>query len=725
MSPALLALALLPQGLAADVELPDWTAKIRRDHPRLFFNRETLPTVIRQREGVGKPMWETITRRRDELGKQLAERSDRELAPTDLGREAAWVAFIFLADRRPEDLELARRCLDASLRFYEQCLAERKPVNWYSTSRVHWVMAWDWLYDDLDPAERAALMERLIDCIDGVLTARPRIVRENYSGYNTGFYGVHNCLWFIGCTALGTGIREAKVQEWLVWGHDENLKLLAHRRAACGDDGGAASPTLGYALGAYPWAEQNFFYTWLSATGENIAPDWPHSAWLANYALWNAIPATEGEPYEFGYGDTPHTTNRLPTWELFTHLANIRHLFGQAAPEAAALARYLQGKLPAQRYSSTWFIYPFLHTELDASPPALDPTNLPPARYFEAMGQLFMRSGAGPDDTYCLFTVGGQLSQHRHYDALNFVIYKYGHQALDTGTRWEEFRNGNHLSQYYAQTVAHNCVLIHLAGEPTARYWGWVGGDAGAETDYPCYGGQYKAVGSRCVAFETNPTFTYVAGDATDCYRPEKCRQCTRQLVFLMPNWFVIFDRVVSVDPGQRKEWLIHPASEPAFDGNTFRSEHLGGAMLVRTLLPEQPRFRVVGGDGNEFRTGDINWDIYRGEPGARGALTSEQLTMIGRWRVEVSPPEESSEALFLHVIEVGDKALNTMVDTRLLRNGERVGARLALPGGPADVWFNTAGDLGGHIRIGEIDRPLTDAVTPQQGIMAQAGEGP
>jgi hypothetical protein len=35
-------------------------------------------------------------------------------------------------------------------------------------------------------------------------------------------------------------------------------------------------------FGAYPWSEQNFFYTWLSATGENIAPDWPHGAWLAN-----------------------------------------------------------------------------------------------------------------------------------------------------------------------------------------------------------------------------------------------------------------------------------------------------------------------------------------------------------------------------------------------------------------------------------------------------------
>lgn len=127
-------------------------------------------------------------------------------------------------------------------------------------------------------------------------------------------------------------------------------------------------PTLGYVLGAYPWAEQNFFYTWLSSTGENIAPDWPHSAWLARYVIWNWIEA-EPVPLEFAYGDTPHTTNRLPGGQLYTHMANIRHLFGRSHPEAAVLARYVQDRLPNPAYSTSWFIYPFLLTQLDDSPP--------------------------------------------------------------------------------------------------------------------------------------------------------------------------------------------------------------------------------------------------------------------------------------------------------------------------------------------------------------------
>ena len=104
-------------------------------------------------------------------------------------------------------------------------------------------------------------------------------------------------------------------------------------------DGGGASATLGYVFGAYPWAEQNFFYTWLSSTGEDVAPRWPHSAWLANYAIWNWI-AAKPAPLEFGFGDTPHTTNELPIGQMYTHLANVRHLYGRSIPEAAALARH-------------------------------------------------------------------------------------------------------------------------------------------------------------------------------------------------------------------------------------------------------------------------------------------------------------------------------------------------------------------------------------------------
>lgn len=693
-------------------DLPAWTVKIRKDHPRLFFNAETWPEVRDRALGAEKAWHQKIQEKTDRL--LASSERIRRNGSQELGPEAAQAAFVYLVTGDGRYLDLARKCLRTSIEFYEACYQARKTVNWYSTSRVHAVMAWDWLYNHLDEKERVELMSRLVRVIDNVDKAKPAIFREHGSGYKDGFYGIRNCFWFIGCTAFGTGIETEKVNEWLVWGHDENLRLLEHRKTACGDDGGGASATLGYVFGAYPWSEQNFFYTWLSATGENIAPNWPHGAWLANYVLWNWIEA-DPAPYQFGYGDTPHDTNTLPTSQLFTHMANIRHLYSESAPEAAALARYLQTIVPHRENTSTWFIYPFLLSKMDRSPAPFKPEQLPHGRNFEAMGQVFVRSGTTAGDTYCLFTCGGILAQHRHYDALNFVIYHRGFLALDSGTRYSEFENGQHLANYFAQTVAHNCVVIHQPGEPPARYWG------GTVTG--CHGGQHRAIGSTLKAFQTSEDYVYVAGDGTACYRHgaacgEKAALVTRQLVFLMPNHFVICDRVSTTAPQYRKDWLLHTAYEPQITGKTIRADHLRGRMFCRTLLPADARLTVVGGLGKEFWAAGQNWSIKPGK------LKPEELAMMGQWRVEVTPPDLRSADVFLHLIQVGDQGLPSMDKSELVQFEGLCGVRVARDGTTWEVTFNTTGDLGGHLkRTGAgkaIDVDLADSVQPQSGILAR-----
>jgi heparin/heparan-sulfate lyase len=641
----------------------------------------------------------------------MAEPAD-EVEPRELGPQAAWAAFAFRITQDERYLELAKECLETSLSFYEACFEQRKAVNWYSTSRVHATLAWDWLYNDLTPTERRTYMSRLVRVIDKVLKVRPYIDRENMSGYTTGFYGVRNCLWFIGCTAFGTGIESELVNEWLLWGHDENMRLLEYRKKARGDDGGGASATLGYVFGAYPWSEQNFFDTWLSSTGQNIAPDWPGSAMLADYVIWNWI-AADPAPLEFGYGDTRHTSNKLPTGQLYTHMANIRHLYGKGAPKAAALARHVQQMLPEKSYSNSWFVYPFLLSEMESSPEPFLPENLPHARHFKNMGQIFMRSGTGKDDTYCLFSCGGTLTQHRHYDALNFVIYHRGFLALDSGTRYREFENGQHLANYYAQTVAHNCVVIHQPGEPPARYWG--GKVLGN------HGGQHKQLGSVVKAFETNQDYVYVAGDATQSYQhglirrfarsdlPEKCNLVTRQLVFLVPNHFVIFDRVEATNTSYRKDWLIHTAHKPTILGKTVRTDHGKGRMFCRTLLPADAVLTSVGGPGKEFWAAGKNWSIVS------DGLKPENLAMMGQWRVEVTPGNPHKHDVFLHIIQVGNQKLDAMNETTLVEADGICGVRLTAGSRTWEVAFNSTGDLGGRIRCSGGPRSIdtTLATTP------------
>jgi len=277
------------------------------------------------------------------------------------------------------------------------------------------------------------------------------------------------------------------------------------------------------------------------------------------------------------------------------------------------------------------------------------------------------------------------------------------------------------VANYFAQTVAHNCVVVHQPGEPPARYWG--GTVAGN------HGGQHRALGSIVRAFETRPDYVYVAGDATASYlhgaaqRPvgsvldEKVSHVTRQLVFLPPSHLVIFDRVTATRADYRKDWLLHTAHKPLVSGNTVRADHGQGRMFCRTLLPTDARLTLVGGPGGEFQAAGQNWPLTPNN------LQPSERALMGQWRVEVTPGAPRSEDRFLHVIQVGGQDRSAMDEVAALAQGDRVGARVRVGRDTWQVLFNSTGPLGGRItRIGHdghLDKEFTAQVQRQTGILA------
>ena len=128
----LLALILLP-AVSLGQELPAWTDTIRADHPRLFFNAETWPEVRARALGAEREWYQSIKDRTDRLLSRLSGVDKPK--PQELGAEAAAAAFVFLMTDDREYLDLAKKCLAASLDYYDQCFQQKKTVNWYSTSR--------------------------------------------------------------------------------------------------------------------------------------------------------------------------------------------------------------------------------------------------------------------------------------------------------------------------------------------------------------------------------------------------------------------------------------------------------------------------------------------------------------------------------------------------------------------------------------------------------------
>lgn len=685
---------------------PPWE-RFRTDHPRLFFNRNTFPVVRARALGPEREWFDNLRRRCDAMtGKAHPVR--------DHGGLAASAAFVHLVTGEERYLTLATGLLQRSIAYYRDCDRNNRSVNWYSTSRINAIAAYDWVYNFLSSEERRRLGRELLAHVDAVQPGRgkPTVHRRNTSSYTTGFYGTPSLLWYAGVATLGAGIDDARARDFTERGYDLYVKTLEHRRRATGDDGGAASPSLNYAWGAYPWAEFNFFHTMQSAFETDIAPQWPYVAHGVYYFLWNRLPGRRW----FGSGDAYHDTNALPTWQTYTHLAQIRHFYGRAEPECAALAHWMQKQLEHQGYTSTWPCHPFLLTGLEQSPGPRPAGVQPLARHFESMGQIFMRSGDGPDDTYALFTAGGILAQHKHFDENNFVIFKQGFLALDSGTRPEP---GSHLFQYYCRTVAHNCVLVRMEGERLPRYWG---SRAPGEPDLPPAndGGMNRQVGAKMLAFETLPQYAYIASDATPCYNAEKCALALRQFVFVPPDHFVIFDRVVSRRPEYGKTWLLHTAREPKIEGDTFAAEHEQGRLFCRTLLPTDASIIKVGGPGRQFWNDGRNWPL------PKGWRITDDTELLGQWRIKVSPGTSREADEFLHLIQVGDRRnLTGMDEARLISTDAHVGVEFNSMGRTVAVLFGLGGDPSGRITMTGGARPVarnfTTEVRKQAGLTGEA----
>lgn len=185
---------------------------------------------------------------------------------------------------------------------------------------------------------------------------------------------------------------------------------------------------------------------------------------------------------------------------------------------------------------------------------------------------------------------------------------------------------------------------------------------------------------------------------------------------FLLPDCFVIFDRVTTAHPAYRKDWLIHTAHEPRLGDRTIRTDHGRGRMFCRTCLPADATLRVVGGPGKEFWAAGRNWEIQAPR------LTAAQRALMGQWRVEVTPGQPRSEDVFLHVIEVSDQTRQHMRPVEVIHQEGLAGVRLAARGESWEITFRTQGELGGHVRRrGTVawDRDLATTVQPQAGIRA------
>lgn len=351
------------------------------------------------------------------------------------------------------------------------------------------------------------------------------------------------------------------------------------------------------------------------------------------------------------------------------------------------------------------------------------PASMPLGRHFAGVGHVVMRSGWQADDVWAVFKSGNAYTPGTHYhgDENSFVIDRGGSLAIDSGSYDGDASLSTHYQGYFARTVAHNTVTVTKPGEQSALGAGNDGGQiGGAWVDAVKNNGLYDSAQwgmhrraplklDGIVAFETNPHYTYSAGDATKAYSRDKVSQFVRQFVHVQPDIILVYDRVASVDPAYEKRWLLHSVDEPEVQGTTTIVTHQKGRLFSQTLLPAGVQIAKVGGPGKEFFLDGKNYPI----------VNKSKEVEPGAWRVEVVPGKPQKEDVFLHYLYVTSANVAAAPEATLKDSGDRSVVRLNSGGRTIEVSFNKTGPTGGRVKIAgagvSVDRPLTSNVEPQR----------
>ena len=436
--------------------------------------------------------------------------------------------------------------------------------------------------------------------------------------------------------------------------------------------------------------------------------------WYARHSLWNLVQALEMarrfESYD-GFQKAPGFFYQRLAYEMFQPYPGLWLYGSERYPVEGdgsdvygghneyprhlrtVLAQYFRGSVLSKHVANKQRIgsnaesrlQDFLYEEEPDSPLPL--TEFPLAHIAPGIGKVYARSDWTADATWFRFDCGDYWAGHQHFEVGNFEIFRYAPLATESG-EYHDYLS-NHSVNWLIRSIAHNCILVYQPDEV------WKNLRDGGRNPYANDGGQSKKwewtvdaldiwksrrdqfERGDIVAYENKPEFVYVAGECTKAYVATKLGQWLRQILFIRPHTFVIFDRVLSTRPEYEKTWVLHCRLDPKINAFSSMIAQGKGTLVVQTLLPQNPVVRKVEGY------------TYRGQTFDPPKTVHSEVA--NRWRIEVLPSEARKEEIFLHVLFT-----DVPRPVSLITNAGQVGARI----GDGEVLFNRD-HVGGTLTMG------------------------
>jgi len=388
------------------------------------------------------------------------------------------------------------------------------------------------------------------------------------------------------------------------------------------------------------------------------------------------------------------------------------------------------------RQPEVWQRVAFLPADLEPLSPGQ--ADWPLACHFRGAGHVYMRSAwDNPDATWAFFGAGPSYAGHSRDDEGHFLITRRGHLVNRSGGQGH-----NDTCYYSGGSLIYNLVTIYHPEEKMRR-------DAYNENDGGLlryvYSQRFPVERGHITAYWHDPAVaTYAAADLTKGYWAEKAREVTRQFLYLRgrPECFVIFDRVEATRADLPKAWFLHLPSEPRVEGaatvevpdhvvryegdtSTWLSDPAGDTNLLttgrsravlRTLAPHPARITKRGGAGHDFWGHPYNPAAQYNHTLDRNGVeqSAYRRPPLSPWRLEVEPAPGPTRDYFLHLLYVTDEFGEDPAPAERTQEGDRLGARFGLGEWTVTVLFDTAGAIGGRLRVVRSGEAVHDAEFPR-----------
>jgi hypothetical protein len=588
-------------------------AAAAEEHPRLFFSSEDIPTLRTQAQGTHQEIWEPIlafaNENIDSSPVSAPQCPDLETF-RHAGNQLIAFAFAYVISGDSSYFELTRRhllgytqweywgdengCGDRDLGFHHMLLGN--------------AIAYDWLYSDLSPEDRATIGMHLAQRAQESFEAS---TSEDYQWSNWWRRSyAQNHHWInhsaLGIAALVLEGEDSRAQSWLNHATDHLTRIDSLLEGIADGSWHESIPYQSYGL----TLSLPFLHNLRILKGIDLLPH----TYLRNYTYWrlyNSLPNTSR--FALSYGDFDWS------WGNGYQPQNILRFTAREYQNGHAewLAQHIiaQDGRHANIWCAPWYVFEYLYYEPSILAEA--PDDLPLNRTFTDMEGIVWRTGWSEEDltfalktgpytgryTFEQFINGGYPFDHPGLDQLN-----NGHDHEDTNSFYLYRGNVDLTSETVGygsgETHYHNTLLVDGQGQyedPSEfngySYWG-EDPEVFRGTD-----GKLEAV------YETRD-FNFLIADGTHRYRlpdPETGKpgeylvdEFKRYVLFVRPDYLILLDNLRS-SSAHRYEWIAHFGASVSVEGDWIRGDAGSDQVLGIKVLAPQAFTTATGDDGKPF----------------------------------------------------------------------------------------------------------------------------